>query len=115
MNNPEFRGIVTNAIRYWERGRIFYNLALAVVVATVSALNWQTISDRVSLDRLLELFMLVVLANVAYCAAYVADLLAQLSDFRQNWIRSRWILWLIGTLFACAWVQFVVRGSLATA
>ncbi len=112
MRNHEFRENVTNAIRYWERGRLLYNLILALVVAVIAVVNWHAVAEHVSLDRILELFMLSVLANIAYCAAYPVDLLAQLSEFRQTWIRWRWILWTIGTLFGCIWAQFVVRGSL---
>ena len=44
--------------------------------------------------------LLAVLANVAYCAAYLPDLFAQASGFRDSWRRYRWILFAIGLLFA---------------
>jgi hypothetical protein len=112
MSNQEFREIITSAIRYWEHGRIIYNIVLALVVAIIAFVNWEVATTHFSLDKLLSLFMLAVLANIAYCAAYVADLLAQLSDFRQTWVRSRWVLWAIGTAFGCIWAQFIVRGSI---
>jgi hypothetical protein len=46
------------------------------------------------------LFVLAVMANVCYSAAYIADIPVQYSSFRAAWQRWRWALWLIGTLFA---------------
>ena len=41
-----------------------------------------------------------MVANVAYCAAYLADLFVQFSDYREPWRRWRIVLWLFGTAFA---------------
>ena len=111
MSTQDWREFITDAIRYWERGRILYNVVLVLVVAAVVLLRSQDFAQRISLDMLLQLFMLAVLANVAYCAAYPVDLVAQLSGFRTTWVRRRWVLWVVGTLFACVWAQFVTRGS----
>jgi hypothetical protein len=51
-------------------------------------------------DSLLVLFVLAVLANVAYCAAYIVDVVAQISAFRSTWLRIRWMLLGLGVLFA---------------
>jgi hypothetical protein len=112
MSNPEFRKIVTEAIRYWERARLLYNIALALVVIAVVAINWHVAVGHASLDKFLQLFMLSVLANIAYCAAYPVDLLAQASEFKLTWVKWRWVLWIIGTLFGSIWAYFIVRGSL---
>lgn len=44
----------------------------------------------------------VVLAAIAiaYFAAYLADVFFQLSDYHQLWQKYRWILFVIGTVFA---------------
>jgi hypothetical protein len=44
--------------------------------------------------------VLALLANLCYCAAYLADLAIQnlLPNFA--WNRSRWAIWSLGTLFA---------------
>ncbi len=54
-----FREALTDAIRFWERRRIIYNLVLAVVVAI----------------------------HAVIFAAYVPDIPAQLSGFRAQWLR----------------------------
>jgi hypothetical protein len=61
------------------------------------------------------LFLLAVLANVAYCAAYVPDMLAQLSDLRAVWLRYRWMLFVIGLTFAGIITRFLAIGMFANA
>jgi len=48
----------------------------------------------------LLLFVLAVLANVAYCAAYVPDVFAQMSSLRDSWLRYRWAVFVVGLAFA---------------
>ncbi len=43
--------------------------------------------------------VLALLANVCYCTAYILDI-AMLHSLSSVWRRRRWILWLVGTLFA---------------
>lgn len=102
--------IATDALRYWERHRITYNAVLVLVVATVFLVHLAAFLDRVSVDLALALFLLAVVANVAYCAAYPVDLFVQRSGLRDAWRRRRWILLLVGTLFAGTLAQFVARG-----
>jgi hypothetical protein len=40
------------------------------------------------------LFLLAVLPNVAYCAAYVVDIFA--SGYREQWWKLIWIIFTIG-------------------
>jgi hypothetical protein len=76
------RDIVTEALRFWEPLRIIYNLVLAAVFLTYFALAWPTSREQVTLDGVLFLFVLAVLANICYCAAYLGDVFVQLSGFR---------------------------------
>ena len=46
------------------------------------------------------LFVLAVLANVCYCAAYLVDVPVQYSSFRDAWRRWRWALWVVGMVLA---------------
>lgn len=57
--------------------------------------------------------MLAVIANVAYCAAYVVDIFAQASGFRELWQRYRKVLFVIGTLFAAIITRFIALGMFA--
>lgn len=108
-----FREALTDAIRYWERARIVYNLVLAAIVVGYFFANWPGSGNRLNWDLGSGLFVLAVLANVAFCAAYLPDLLAQLSDLRDRWLRYRWIVFVIGLAFAGVITRFIVSGMFA--
>jgi len=55
----------THAIRYWEPRRIVYNLVLAAIVITYFSFGWPGTKQLVTLNFVLVLFLLAVLANVA--------------------------------------------------
>ncbi|HXT72421.1 MAG TPA: hypothetical protein VN785_01080 [Candidatus Angelobacter sp.] len=95
-----WRGIFTDAIGYWERGRIGYNLILAAVVISWIVLTWPHFRPAFTWPSFAALLVLALFANVCYCAAYFTDVAMQLSSFRDMWRRRRWVLWLSGTLFA---------------
>lgn len=99
------RDALSDAIHYWELRRIVYNLALAAVVIALAVMFWAQIRDRLSFELLLGLLVLAVLANLCYCAAYLADVPMQLSSHVGAWKRWRWLLWTFGVLFgmALAW------------
>jgi len=97
---------VTDAIRYWEPRRILYNLVLTGVVVTCFVLEPPHSQTAVCTNSLLFLFVLAVLANVAYCAAYVVDIFAQVSGFRELWQKYRWLLFVVGLLFAGVITRF---------
>jgi len=92
--------ILSDAIRYWERRRILYNLILAVVVIAWIGLTWPHFRPAFAAPSLLLLVILAALANLCYCAAYVADVTMQFTDFGAAWRRGRWILWLLGMVLA---------------
>ena len=107
---PEIREILTDAIRYWERLRIAYNVVLAAIVVAVFLLQWPGSGAALSVDLVLTMFILAVLANVAYCAAYIVDLAAQYSDFSETWKRYRWLLFVVGVVFAGIITRFIAAG-----
>jgi hypothetical protein len=94
------REIFTDAIRYWEKRRIAYNVVLTAVVFAWLGLTWPHFREIVALPTLGLLVVLAVLANICYTAAYIADIPMQISALRSGWRRWRWGLWLAGTLFA---------------
>src|ERR1700704_6853506 len=106
METIQWREFLSNAIRYWEPRRILYNLVLAVIVIVhfVQGLPFSKIA--LQFNSLLLLFALAVLANVAYCAAYIPDVFAQMSGLRDSWLRSRWVLFVIGLAFAAILAHF---------
>src|SRR5579872_3860128 len=94
------RDALSNAVRYWEPRRILYNGVLAIVVGAIYVANLPTSRLDLTFDLIQGVFVLAVLANAAYCAAYVVDVLAQLTSFRPDWLRFRWALLLLGLTFA---------------
>lgn len=115
MATVDTREILGNAIRYWERGRIIYNVLLAAIVVGYFIANWPHSASKINVDWGLRIFLRAVLANVAYCFAYIPDVLAQLSDLRPVWLRYRWILFVIGLTFASIIARFVALKMFAGA
>jgi hypothetical protein len=109
MESPDIRTITTDAIGFWEPRRAFYNIALVVVVVAVFMAQWPQSAGTLSIDLWLNLFVLAVLANIAYCSAYLVELLAQVSAYREVWRGRRWMLLILGTAFACAVASFIAR------
>ena len=76
---PRFRELTADSIKYWEPRRIFYNAVLAIIVVGYFAAAWPASKAIISLNSILILFLLTVLANICYCAVYVIDVFVQLS------------------------------------
>ena len=110
METSSLREFATDAIKFWEPFRILYNLVLAAIVVAYFAIGYPTSKGLISVDFCLGLFLLAVIANVAYCAAYVVDIFAQASGFRELWQRYRKILFIIGTLVAAILTRFMAIG-----
>ena len=53
------REALGNAIRYWERGRIIYNVVLAIVLGYFAA-NWPGSVSRIGMDLGQGTFLLAV-------------------------------------------------------
>lgn len=109
-NRAPLREIITDAIRYWEPRRIAYNIILATIVCGYFASNLPGSKAALSIDGVLTLFLLAVLANGCYCAAYVADIFAQYSAFRTTWIEWRWALFVLGLAIAAIMTRFFALG-----
>ena len=114
METTNFRDYLTDAIKFWEPWRLLYNLALAAIVIIYFVIGYPASKQLVTMDFCLILFLLAVVANVLYCAAYVVDIFAQASGFRDVWIRSGKLLFIIGTLFAAIITRFIAMGMFTT-
>ena len=106
MDGRTFRESLTDAIRYWEPLRLAYNAVLAVVVLTYFGIGYPASKANLTVDSIFVIFLLVVLANVAYCAVYLVDLFVQASGYRETWRKNRWVLFAIGLLFAAVLTRF---------
>ncbi len=106
METPTLRDSLTDAIHYWEPLRLAYNAVLAVIVLIYFWKGYPASKVNLSVDSILLIFLMAVLANVAYCAAYFVDIFAQWSGYRETWRKNRWILFAIGLLFAGILTRF---------
>jgi len=106
----QLRELTTDALRYWEFRRLFYNALLAVILLGHFAASWPASRVPVTVEGVLGLFLLAVMANVAYSAVYVADVFIQFSGFRTSRSRWRWVLLLVGFAFAAVLTHFFSTG-----
>jgi hypothetical protein len=107
-----FRAFLTDAIRFWEPRRLFYNLVLAVVVVVWLVASWPHFRPVFALHSLLLLSILALLANVCYCAAYLLDIPMQTLSVGDALRRQRWGLWVIGTLFAIVFENYWIADEI---
>ncbi len=107
-----FRGLLTDAIRFWEPRRLIYNLVLAVVVVVWIVASWPHFRPALTPHSLLLLSILALLANVCYCAAYLVDIPMQCLSVGGSLRRLRWGLWVIGTLFAILFENYWIADEI---
>jgi hypothetical protein len=113
MDTQSLRESATDAIRYWEPRRLAYNAVLTLIVLICFFMRYPASRWALSLESGFFLFILVVLANVAYCAAYVIDIFFQISGYRDQWRKYRWTVFLVGLAFAGVLTRFCTLGMLA--
>jgi hypothetical protein len=96
----KLKAVTTDAIKFWEKCRIIYNIVLGLIV--IGFIIYGLINDMEInfIDAFTSVFILAVIANVLYTTAYIPDLFVQLSDFRDIWRKYRWILFLVGLILA---------------
>lgn len=115
MDRQSLREYLTDAIRYWEVRRLAYNAVLMMIVIGYFFAGYPGTKALLNVNFVMGLFLLAVLANVAYCAAYLVDIFAQASGFRDVWRKYRWVLFLVGILFAGIITRFIAMGMFAPA
>jgi hypothetical protein len=101
METPSVREYAPETIRDWEPRRVIYNLVLAAVVVAYSAAGYPAAKQTLTTDSILVLFLLAVVANIAYCAAYLVDIVAQISGFHEPW-RSGTLDFVCGRPYFCS-------------
>jgi hypothetical protein len=104
---PHFATTPLKRIRYWELRRLLYNFLLFVVVVLTLWPSLPSYKSVITIDSILWLFLLAVLANVAYCAAYLVDIFVQASAFRAQWQQFRWLLFTLGAAFAAVLTRYL--------
>jgi hypothetical protein len=103
----DLRELTTDALSYWEPRRLVYDLLLAAVVLAHFFAAGPSSRSAVTFDGVLGLFILAVLANVAFSVVYVADVFIQSSGFRPSRYVWRWGLLLVGFAFAAVLTHFM--------
>ena len=102
FRQPQFgwRNRLISARQFWEPRRAIYNVVLTVVVAFWVLFTWPHFRPAINLNVLLLLFVLAVLANICYSAAYLVELTIRRPISSVNLNRQRWMLWSMGMIFA---------------
>jgi hypothetical protein len=95
-----FKERLADALRFWERQRLLYNLVLVGVVFVWFVATWPHFRPAMHLFRLFQLIGLGLIANVLYSAAYLVDILMQRSGVAADRQRWRLQLWVLGTFLA---------------
>lgn len=104
---------LAEAARFWEPRRVIYNLVLTAFVVAWVAGTWPHFRPAMHLQSLLFLVVFALLANVCYCAAYLAELPIQGLGLSAVWIRrQRWAIWVIGTLLAVLFENYWIADEI---
>ena len=93
--------ITSSAIAFWEPARVLYNLILLLGILLECGFTPEPL-----LHALPELFLMLMIANIAYCIGYIPDLFVQLSTYRNRILPIRWLCWLTLTWTAHLSVHF---------
>jgi hypothetical protein len=88
------------AARFWEPRRIWYNVAMFVVVLLWLGLTWPHFRPALTLEAFGKMTVLALLANVCYCAAYLVDFFVRSLRSDGGRRRFRWAVWILGMLLA---------------
>jgi hypothetical protein len=100
--SPEsgFRASLENAVRFWELRRILYNLLLTLVAIFWVLRTWPHFRPAFVPSSLPKIAVLAILANVCYSTAYAVDIPLQQTASQRVLLKSRWILFFLGSVFA---------------
>ncbi len=76
MNNadPVKSSPLSSPVRFYERGRILYTAILATILLLWFVFTWPHFRPALNLRDLGAFAVLGLLANLCYCAAYLADI-----------------------------------------
>ena len=101
-----------DAARFWEPRRLLYNLLLLAVVLIWVTNTWPHFRPAITLQSLGIMTVLALLANLCYCAAYLAEILIQNATSSVAWNRQRWAVWVVGTLLAILFANYWIADEI---
>ena len=93
-------GGLRDATHFWEPRRLWYSAILFVIVLLWVVLTWPHFRTALNWADLGRMTILGLLANLCYCAAYVAEFFIQGALPAKFWRRARYAVWMGGMLFA---------------
>lgn len=94
------REYLTGPIRNREHKRVVYDLLWVMVVLVYFAAGFPASTRLLTPETGLPVLLLAVLANVAYYAAYGAEVFAQMSGYGKRWRANCAIFLVAGLTFA---------------
>jgi hypothetical protein len=104
--------VLLATLRFWEPRRLLYNSALTVVVLLWVIATWPHFRPAFTASALVAMLMLALLANVCYCAAYLADGAIQSLLPEASWGRYRWAVLILGTLLALVFENYWIADEI---
>lgn len=106
-----WKGLI-EAGRFWEPRRLVYNALLFAVCVIWVVKTWPHFRPAMTLESLGIMTVLALLANVCYCAAYLAEILIQNATSSAAWNRQRWAVWVVGTLLAILFENYWIADEI---
>ena len=103
---------LADAARFWEPRRLLYNLLLLAVVLLWVMNTWPHFRPAITLQSLGIMIVLALLANLCYCAGYLAEILIQNVTSGVAWQRQRWAVWVVGTLLAILFENYWIADEI---
>lgn len=89
-----------DTLRYWELRRIAYNAFLSAAAIAWVVFSWPHFRPAFTWRALPPLTFLAVMANLCYCAVYVAELMVRELSPSDSWRHWRLAIFVAGTLLA---------------
>jgi len=108
---PSEKGLMV-AVKFWEPRRLVYNALLFAVCVIWVVKTWPHFRPAMTWEALGIMTVLALLANVCYCAAYLAEILIQNATTSAGWNRQRWAIWVVGTLFAIVFENYWIADEI---
>jgi hypothetical protein len=103
---------IRNAASFWEPRRLIYNALLTTTALFWLIKDWTHFRPALSWYFLGVITVLALLANLCYCAAYLADLVIQNVLLNSKWNRTRWAIFTLGTLFAMLFESYWINDEI---
>ena len=93
-------------IGWWERGRLFYNLAQIVAYAIAIGLNWYNAVNMGFVELGLWFLIYTLVANLCYTIGWAIEILRSYYFKRESsfFLRNKVWFWLVGTSLSGAFL-----------